>query len=161
MCSLRLSDPFVSDCSSRLHPWSSAPRALGRVYKLIYLWQRKAVFRAHLVQICIVETHVLLFIGLFYHHNISKPRRILFFSDDAGLEEFLDLFLDGGHLLIGEMPPFSGTRALPCYWLSVGRWWPQGGYRAFLSVPIRIHRCSSTKILLICFWGRWVVKHRF
>lgn len=75
----------------------------GRVNQLVDLRKRKMVLRACLVQVDEIYAHPPFAIGLAYHYWVCKPLGMKHFSDEAGHEEFVKLFLDS-FLAIGGKP---------------------------------------------------------
>ena len=60
----------------------------GRVDKLVDAGQGKAVVRACLVEMCVVDAHVSLAIRLPDHDDIREPGRVMDFTNELDLLQF-------------------------------------------------------------------------
>ena len=63
--------------------------------------QGKAIFRASSVNISKVNAESPFAICLLDKNHISKPAGIIYFSDNSGFEEFVDIFVDRAFCLYG------------------------------------------------------------
>ncbi|KAL6342419.1 hypothetical protein AAG906_009092 [Vitis piasezkii] len=80
--------------TSTVRPIREHPLPSSRIHNLIYPWQRKTVFWACIIEVGVIDAHSPFAFLFGYHHYICQPVWILYFSDESGLQQLVNLIQD-------------------------------------------------------------------